>query len=619
MPTSTSSKRNKLNGRILALLLVGAGVAIPMIAFSVNDDTIFELEGNALDNAPTGDDWQNIADDRPGGPGLIAQNNSTVQTFITDGLDATDTAFTGGGSKDVNNVNQWQQVTSAVSPIKNEIGHAFAAAYTDPSNGHLLVYFGLDRSGSGGTAATGFWFFKDKISIGPNGTFTGTHTAGDILVTSDYVTGGKIGEINVFRWIGGQKPLQVVGSTSTGGGFTVGDRYCLNNATGQTTPMACAASNSNAETVPSSWSAYFFKSGSTFDPTSSFPARTFYEGGVDLTQIFGTGSTCFASFMAMTRTSASTSAQLKDFALGDFGLCDMSVAKACKVEAGVSPVVNADGVSVHTNFTVTFNNPSGGTLRDVQLVETVGLGGTSGNACKITAVNLGSGGTAATPVATPLNTNLVKDTAYEIANTIAGHSSVTVTLSCDSLDNPFLNKVQARAKTFVGAGDPDLVRNYEMKSDDDVLDECVAPTDTAIDVTKDCVGNKVTLVNTTGGMKAHACFSIEVTNMGNVALNDLVVSDPKISANSLVPTGTTLGPKGSATDSILLGDTDGNGTIEDDEGLCFNAVGPDDGETDTDLAVFGNRVDVSANTALPVSGFPNPQTDYSTDSCPLCQ
>jgi hypothetical protein len=187
------------------------------------------------------------------------------------------------------------------------------------------------------------------------------------------------------------------------------------------------------------------------------------------------------------------------------------------------------------------------------------------------------------------------------------------------LDNPFLNKVQARGKTFVGAGDPDLVRNYEMKSDDDVLDECVAPTDTAIDVTKDCVGNKVTLVNTTGGMRAHACFSIEVTNMGNVALNDLVVSDPKISANSLVPTGTTLGPKGSATDSILLGDTDGNGTIEDDEGLCFNAVGPDDGETDTDLAVFGNRVDVSANTALPVTGFPNPQTDYSTDSCPLCQ
>lgn len=602
-------------GRVLALALLAGLAAIPMIGLTVNDQNIFELEGDAEDGPATGDDWENIADDRPGGPGLIAQNNSQVQTFITDGLDSTDTAFTGGGSKDVNNINQWQHVTSAVSPIKNEIGHAFAAAYTDPSNGHLLIYFGLDRSGEGGTAATGFWFFKNKISIGPNGTFSGVHSVGDILVTSDYVQGGGVGEINVFRWVGGQKPLVVVGSSTTGGGFTVGDRFCLNNAAGQTTPMACAASNSSPADVPSSWSAYLFKSGGSFAPASQFPTRTFFEGGIDLTQIFGTGSTCFASFMAMTRTSASTSAQLKDFALGDFGLCDMNVAKACAVSPGVSPVVNPDGVSVHTNFTITVTNPSGGTLRDIQLVETATLGGNSGRSCQVSAINLGAGGTAAVPALT-LNQNIASGTAFEVANSLAGNSSMTVTLSCDTLDNPFLNKVEARAKTSVGLAEPDLIRTYEIKSDDNVNDECTAPTPAGIAVDKDCVGDGVTLVNGTGGMKARACFSIEVSNTNIVALKDLVVSDPNISANSLVPAGTTLGPAGSSTDSILLGDTDNDGTIEAGEGLCFDAVGPDNGETDPELAEFSNRVDV---TATPATGNAGSQSAFSTDSCPLCQ
>jgi len=604
-----------------AALAICLGALLPLIALSVDNSNIFELEGDASDGPAAGDDWQNIADDRTGGPGTIVQNNSLVSTFLTDGLDASDFVFAGGGSKDVNDVTQWQNQMSAVSPLKNEIGHAFAAAYNDPSNDHLLIYFGLDRSGSGGNAATGFWFFKDKVSIGENGKFIGKHTVGDILITSDYVTGGKIGEINVFRWVGGAKPLVVVGSSSTGGGTTTGDRFCLNNASGQTTPMACGASNSTVVPVPyPQWSDYLFKDGGAFTKLNSFPLRTLYEGGIDLTQIVAAGeSTCFASFMGMTRTSASTSAQLKDFAVGDFALCDMSVAKTCVVESGVSPVVNSDGVSVHTKFKVTISNPSGGTLRDVQFVETQTLGGSSGRVCKIASVALGSGGTAASPTATPLNTALVTGTAYEVANTLAGHSSIDVNLACDTLDNPFLNKVESRAKTLASLANPDLIRSYEIKSDDDVADECAAPVNPMINVVKHCVtnldGNKTSLVLTSGGMKAHVCFSIEVTNTGNVQLNDLLVTDPKLSANSLVPAGTVLGPSGSANDSKLLGDTNNNGVINDGEGLCFDAVAPDNNVTDPELAEFSNRVDVSA---VPALGDATPQTSFSTDSCPLC-
>ena len=200
--------------------------------------------------------------------------------------------------------------------------------------------------------------------------------------------------------------------------------------------------------------------------------------------------------------------------------------------------------------------------------------------------------------------------------TVAG----AITLSHrDTLDNPFLNKVESRAKTVASLTAPDLIRTYEIKSDDDVADECSAQVSPMISVDKKCVtnlaGNKVALVNSTSGMKAHVCFSIEVTNTGNVQLNDLLVTDPSLSATSLVPAHTALGPAGSSNDSKLLGDTNLNGVIDDGEGLCFDAATPDGDVTNPELAEFSNRVDVSA---VPALGDATPQTAFHSDSCPLC-
>jgi len=608
--------------RALAALLA-AGLAVPLIVFSVNDADIFEIEGDAIDGSAVGDDWENIADDRPGGPNLIAQNNSIAMTFITDGIGAEDTSFTGGGSKDVRDISLWQHTIGQVSPIKNEIGHAFAAAYIDPFNDHLHVYFGLDRSGSGGDAATGFWFFKEKISLDAAGSFSGVHTVGDVLVTSDYVTGGKIGEINVYTWVGGQKPLQLVGSSSQGGGNTSGERFYLNNVAGQTKPMACAASNSSATDVPSSWSQYLYREGGSFEPRIQFPERTFFEGGVDITQIFGEGSsTCFASFMAMTRTSASTSAQLKDFALGDFGLCDMAVAKSCVVESGVSPVVGADGTSIDTKFRVRISNPGAGPIHDVQLVETALLGGTSGNSCKLTSVDIVSGaGTAAVPalVIPAGGLALATGAAHEVAQSIASKKYIDAIVVCNSLSNPFLNKVQTRAKTSSSQAEPDLIRSFEITKGSG--NECAANISAALSVSKDCVDDGVTLVNSTGGMKARACFSIEISNTSAVTLNELTVEDLKLSTSPLVLPRTTLGPQGSATATLLLGDTNDNGVIDSGEGLCFDAAGPDGGETNPGLAVFGNTVVVTALPALLNPDVPAEdqlEVETASDECPLC-
>ncbi|WP_330970209.1 hypothetical protein, partial [Lysobacter sp. A3-1-A15] len=207
--------------------------------------------------------------------------------------------------------------------------------------------------------------------------------------------------------------------------------------------------------MPDSWSDYFYREGGTFEKRLQFPERTFFEGGIDMTQVFGEGETpCFSSFMAMTRTSASTSAQLKDFALGDFSLCDMAVAKACMVEPDVSPIVNPDGTSIHTKFRVRISNPGAGAINDVQLLETALLGGTSGNSCALTAVDIPSGsGTPASPALVIPSGGLALSTgvAVEVAQTINRKSYIDATVECDSMSNPFLNKVEARSSSSAGA------------------------------------------------------------------------------------------------------------------------------------------------------------------------
>ena len=77
----------------------------------------------------------------------------------------------------------------------------------------------------------------------------------------------------------------------------------------------CATFNQTAG-IPTPW---------PFTPTSNDPPNkwmftAFTEGGIDLTTIFD-GNDCVTSFLAETRTSASTSADLTDFANGDINTC----------------------------------------------------------------------------------------------------------------------------------------------------------------------------------------------------------------------------------------------------------------------------------------------------------
>jgi uncharacterized repeat protein (TIGR01451 family) len=270
---------------VLSLLLQYFSFAVAQPALAAHDEGLFELDGNASDSAgTTGDDWSstnNALDDLFIGAGAEADGNDT-------------TYFKGGGSKDENDIDEWAYSSNDVAPDKDEITDAYAAAYV--KSGETFIYFGADRFDGSGDSFIGFWFFQNKIGLS-GGNFTGTHEVGDVLVVSDFTNGGDISTIKVYEWDGNGLDLVASGAECD----VPGDHE------------ACAVVNGDTANAP--WP-YTDKDGS-----HDFAAGAFYEGGVNLDDIFPNGAPCFSGFLAETRSSQSTTAQLKDFALGSLTTC----------------------------------------------------------------------------------------------------------------------------------------------------------------------------------------------------------------------------------------------------------------------------------------------------------
>jgi uncharacterized repeat protein (TIGR01451 family) len=271
---------------VLSLLLQYFSFAVAQPVLAAHDEGLFELDGNALDSAGTaGDDWNST-------------NNADDDVFIGAGSEAAGndtTYFTGGGSKDVNDIDEWSYTANDVAPDKDDILDAYAAAYQ--KDGETFVYFGADRFDGSGDAFIGFWFFQNAVGLGGGGNFTGTHEVGDVLVVSDFTNGGSISEIKIYEWDGNGLDLVAEGAECD----VPGDHE------------ACAVVNADTEDAP--WP-YTDKDGG-----HDFAAGAFYEGGINLDDIFPNGAPCFSGFLAETRSSQSTSAQLKDFALGSLSTC----------------------------------------------------------------------------------------------------------------------------------------------------------------------------------------------------------------------------------------------------------------------------------------------------------
>ena len=307
---------------------------------------VIELDGDITDAAPgpTPDDWDTLNCD--GG-------NALVKTGVLhDGLGTS--IFTGGGSKDPELLASWKHKNGSV-PDKDEIINAYAGKYLGSPSGDNILAFGADRFDNSGTAFIGFWFFKDTVFAAADGRFRkgplatdalSVHQIGDILILIEFTNGGAFATAKVFEWVG-------TGGSESGG--------TLNDITGTAPPGSVfSISNAAAQNIPGSCPAWDYtpKGGVQGGP---IPVNAFFEGAINLDAFPALAGACFSSFMVETRSSASVTATLKDFALGQFNTC-------AAIEVSKTADNNAVCAGHSTTYTYVPHNKSGVVL-DVTLVD----------------------------------------------------------------------------------------------------------------------------------------------------------------------------------------------------------------------------------------------------------
>jgi hypothetical protein len=292
-------------------------IAVPN-AFAVHDLGLFELDRNAQDGAAAGDDWDTLF----GGGGGSADDFSGILPDI--GGDG-GTQFQGGGSKDDLDITSW--LWKAGEPLdKDDITNAYAAAYTntvDTTNsdpGDLIIYFGLDRFSTAGSAQVGFWFLQDPtfgLSNTPSGggfKFSGQHVNGDVLVQSNFTNGGVISDLAVFQWQSGALvPVPGVPSPSD----------CNQTSPALVDDLACATVNQMPTVSP--WP---YTPKANEGAPGTFQTSAFFEGGINITKLIP-GAGCFTAFTGETRSSTPFDARLQDLVIGDLDTCvrDVGVEK----------------------------------------------------------------------------------------------------------------------------------------------------------------------------------------------------------------------------------------------------------------------------------------------------
>lgn len=562
------------------LALTAAAVLAPITVLSmVNGDT-FELDGNVLSS--TSDDWDKVA---------LGTSAASPAVFMRDGIPPVgDRIFIGGGSKDerdISGAGQTWSHTTGEPPDKNDIEHAFAGAY-HADNGDLLIYFGADRYSNSGDSAVGFWFFQENVSVNPDGSFSGKHVPGDILITSDFRNGGGVSVINVFKWVGGKNPLvQLLPGVAMQPG-SGNAPACLQQ---DGIDVACAISNRSPTPVPGTWpGGYVFKGGGN---DGQFPINTLFEGGVNITQLLGPSASCFSSFMAMTRTSASTTAQLKDFVVDRFPLCGISVAKSCNGATEIAP----SGDRYRNEYTVTVSNVGAGTVHGVSFTEQALLDGN--HSCRLTRINgtaLGTAKILMQGVAEPLVTSLVKG------------ASATATIQCDTIDNPFNNQVSASAYT----APPVQGQPLPM-----VLSAATVDTSPQCDpyqvlgelkIYKTCANRYTDGVLTTPAvtmdalLKPRVCVDIRVENDSTQRVDGIAIVDDMLPA-AAIPAAFSLTPGQSRT-------------FED---LCYTPTGGDDPlETNPGRISFTDQAYAEGSGALTRATVASSTVTATCKLCPTC-
>jgi hypothetical protein len=273
--------------------------------------------------------------------------SSAANTFCT--FDSTTFAT---GSKDTLEINTgWACNADNNVNSKIDIMNAYSASYTRTSDGHKILYFGLDKNKDNGTNDAGFWFLQGDASCdAPAGThpnFTGTHRLGDVLVVAEYSRGGGVGNITAYRWDGVTPLVQIA---TAGPGLADCKTKAANDA-------LCGTTNSGAKQFNGNITTPWLTSDATLGVGNTVVPPDFFEGGIDITAAFAssggtTAPSCFNTYIADTRSSTSLTATLFDFARGRLGECTATMttqpSQTTRLISSTDPITDTATVVGHS-------------------------------------------------------------------------------------------------------------------------------------------------------------------------------------------------------------------------------------------------------------------------------
>ena len=221
-PSAGKRRRRFLFGALVPIAALAA--LLVANALAVHDEN-FQLDGDVNASTTTSfgghtqtfdwDSFFNAAGQEspvlpdPSRPGFDASSfDQDFNTNANGSFNTSDDTTFATGSKDTLAITPgWQCNQDANVNSKIDVMNAYATSYTAGSQEFL--YFALERNANTGTADVGFWFLQNENvncsdPESPGSTpFTGAHTDGDLLVVSEFTSGGTVSTIQVYRWDGG--------------------------------------------------------------------------------------------------------------------------------------------------------------------------------------------------------------------------------------------------------------------------------------------------------------------------------------------------------------------------------------------------------------------------------
>jgi hypothetical protein len=557
--------------KILSLVVVFASAAAVAMA-QTSPNTVMQINGNAANSnlncsaygAPC--DYWNLLNgsgnnSSAGGIGTgSSAGHSLVRTFING--TASTNSYTGGGSKDPADLSSWKW-SGSPTPNKDTFNAGYAAAYVASADNSFHLMFGADRVSPSGDANIGIWFFQNSVSLNSNGSFNGLHKNGDIFVISAFTGGGGNSNIQILNWDS---------SCTSGSSKAIAGQCADTNLRLIAVQASTASCNSspycavtNSVTTDTSWE-------------GNLASPLFFQGGVNLSFALGGGSLpCFSTFLEETRSSQSTSAVLKDFLLGGFPVCSLSITKAC--DTANPPTLVNNGTQVLYSWKGTVTNTGVGTLSNVEVVDTLPTGSVVNPALTI-------GGSTVTSLAAGA-------TASYVATATVGTLTATNT---------------ATAKGFFGTTEIDSSAPAASAS-------CSISPSSAISVVKSCVAPGPALACSGTGCVVQVPIKAHVCNMGSVRLTGITLADnpATLSVLSTIP---LLNPVGTADGSDCASVTGST------QPTAFDASS--DGATNgrysfTDTISIISATPVLGPPITPIGGMcPAGALACSAASCPLC-